>query len=81
MPDDPRESRDFVPTESRLPPGRAFVVQLRSGTGDGDEIFVGRVEHIVSGEVRRFASAAELLASIAEIDAAQPATTGKGRTT
>jgi len=50
-----------------LPPDRAFVVQLRAHREPSGELFVGRVEHIASGDVERFASAAELLAFIARI--------------
>jgi hypothetical protein len=48
--------------EVPLPPERAFVVQLRLQSDPGEELFVGRVEHLASGEFVRFRSAAELLA-------------------
>ena len=54
-------------TDVPLPPERAFIVQLRPLEDPGDEVLVGRVEHITSGAVARFASAAELTAFIARI--------------
>lgn len=49
-------------SESPLPAARAFVIQLRAQTDPAADLFVGRVEHIASGEGLRFASADELLA-------------------
>lgn len=40
----------------------AFVVQFRSGGASDRRHLEGRVEHVVSGEVARFESAAELIA-------------------
>jgi hypothetical protein len=54
-------------TDTPLPPERAFVVQLRPLRDPRGEVLVGRVEHIASGAVGRFASAAELTAFIAQI--------------
>jgi len=54
-------------TEVPLPPDRTFVVQLRPQADPGAELFVGRVEHIASGEFVRFGSAAELLAFMARV--------------
>lgn len=54
-------------TDAPLPPERAFVVQLRPLDDPRGEVLVGRVEHITSGAVGRFASAAELTAFIARI--------------
>ena len=59
-------------TEVPLPPERAFVVQLRPQADPGGEFFVGRVEHIASGEFVRFESAAELLAFMANVSRATP---------
>jgi hypothetical protein len=59
-------------TEVPLPPELAFVVQLRPQADPGGEIFVGRVEHIASGEFVRFGSAAELLAFMANVGRATP---------
>jgi hypothetical protein len=70
MSDDESPSSNGAPSAGPLLPERAFVVHLRSREA-GDDVFVGRIEHIVSGEVRRFASGAELLASLAEIDRAR----------
>ncbi len=55
---------------SPLPPDRAFVIQLRT-TADGDELFVGRAEHIASGRAARFASMTELVAFVRHVLAAQ----------
>ena len=61
--------RPAPPTrEAPLPPERAFVVQLRARSDPAGEVFVGRVEHIASGAVSRFQSAAELIAFIARME-------------
>lgn len=58
---DPHRLRCSGPdTDTPLPPERAFVVQLRPLNDPAGEVLVGRVEHIASGAVGRFASAAEL---------------------
>jgi len=63
---DERTRRSGVATdEVPLPPERAFVVQLRPLSDPAGELFVGRIEHIASGTVFRFDSAAELTAFIA----------------
>jgi len=54
-------------SESPLPAGRAFVVQLRTQSGPTADLFVGRVEHIASGEAQRFASADELLGFMTKV--------------
>ena len=59
-------------TELPFPPERAFVVQLRPQADPGGEFFVGRVEHIASGEFVRFGSAAELLAFISNVARVTP---------
>ena len=66
------EDRAPAETEVPLPPERAFVVQLRAQADPGGELFVGRVEHIASGEFVRFGSAAELLAFMANVGRATP---------
>ena len=53
--------------ESPLSPQRAFVVQLRAGAGREPGPFVGRVEHIVSGQATRFHSLEELVAFITRV--------------
>ncbi|MBY0276516.1 hypothetical protein K2Z84_14330 [Candidatus Binatia bacterium] len=60
-------------TDVPLPPERAFVVQLRPLDDPRGEVLVGRVEHITSGAVGRFTSAAELTAFIARIGRAASA--------
>jgi len=72
--DHERFRRSDPATVTPLPPERAFVVQLRPLRAPGDEVLVGRVEHIASGETGRFASAAELTEFIIRIGrAASPA--------
>jgi hypothetical protein len=50
--------------ESKYPSRRAYVVKLRSDALPG--ALAGRVENLVTGQSREFASARELLESIAE---------------
>jgi hypothetical protein len=50
--------------DAPLSPHRAFVVQFREPGEARSKYFVGRVEHIVSGQAIRFSSTAELLAFI-----------------
>jgi len=45
-----------------LPTNRAFVVQFRTQPADTPLSWEGRVEHLVSGQVKRFQSPEELLA-------------------
>lgn len=45
---------------------RAFVVQIDSEACFSSGSFTGRIEHISSGEARRFAASGELLAFIRE---------------
>lgn len=51
--------------ESMLSPHRAFVVQFRMGAEP--ERFMGRVEHITSGQAARFQSLEELLGFIRRV--------------
>jgi hypothetical protein len=53
--------------ESPLPPDRAFVVQLRPRGDAGTELFVGRVEHLISGAAERFDSAEGLIAFVTRV--------------
>lgn len=50
-----------------LAPEGAFVVQFRTDLTVAVAPLAGRVEHIVSGQARRFASGAELLAFMEEV--------------
>jgi hypothetical protein len=54
-------------TEAPLPAERAFVVQLRAQAAPSADLFVGRVEHIASGDAARFDSAQALLAFITKV--------------
>jgi hypothetical protein len=58
--------------ESKYPTRRTYVVKLR---GDATaEALAGRLENIVTGRQREFASASELLASLAsDIERGAPA--------
>jgi len=49
--------------ESRYPSRRAYVVKMRSDTKPGE--LAGRVENLITGASREFASGRELLESIA----------------
>ena len=50
-------------TESKYPSRRAYVVKMRSDAKPGE--LAGRVENVVTGASREFASGRELLDSIA----------------
>lgn len=67
----PPQDRAPAATAVPLPPERAFVVQLAVQAAPEGELFVGRIEHIASGEFVRFGSAAELLAFIANVTRVQ----------
>jgi hypothetical protein len=62
-----RLQRSRSGSDAPLPPERAFVVQLGPLDDPRGEVLVGRVEHITSGAVGRFASAAALIAFFAQI--------------
>jgi hypothetical protein len=53
--------------ESPLSPHRAFVVQLRENADVERDQWVGRVEHITSGQATRFQSSEQLLAFVARV--------------
>ena len=55
------------PDESPLLPHRAFVVQLREHADVEQGQWVGRVEHVTSGQAAHFQSLEELLAFIAQV--------------
>ena len=52
---------------SPLSPHRAFVVQFREETDVEQGRFVGRVEHVVTGQATQFASLEELLAFMGRV--------------
>ena len=54
-------------TTSPLRVDRAFVVQLRAPIDVGGEVIAGRLEHIASGTVARFASADGLVAFLTSV--------------
>lgn len=54
-------------TRSPLSPYRAFVVWLRAETVLEPGRWVGRVEHVVSGEAARFETLEELLGFMARV--------------
>jgi hypothetical protein len=58
---------DLEPAGTPLPADRAFVIQLRAQTDPGADLFVGRIEHMTSGEAIRFGSAESLLAFITTV--------------
>ena len=47
-----------------LPTNRAFVIQLRASSGASEVRHRGRVEHLVSGQARRFTDEDELWAFV-----------------
>jgi hypothetical protein len=49
-------------SQPSLPTNRAFVVQFRPDPPEGPPQYVGRAEHLASGQVARFQSLEELLA-------------------
>ena len=57
----------MTPHEPSLPTNRAFVVQFRAETEAERGRWVGRVEHVVSGQAAHFASLEELLAFIGRV--------------
>jgi hypothetical protein len=57
----------MTPHGPSLPTNRAFVVQFRAETEAERGRWVGRVEHVVSGQATHFASLEELLAFIARV--------------
>jgi hypothetical protein len=62
-----QQSGDMHP----LPVRRAFVVQFGAETAVGQQRFVGRVEHVVSGQATHFATLEKLLAFMTRVLAAQ----------
>jgi hypothetical protein len=55
------------PSQPSLPTNRAFVVQFRAQPPGASSSYDGRVEHLVSGQVTRFHSLAELLAFMVSV--------------
>ncbi len=56
-----RRSSPSDPATPRLSPERAFVVQLENERPARRRTLRGRVEHLSSGEARRFGSLADLV--------------------
>lgn len=56
-----------TPAARPLPAQRAFVVQFPPQAEIAQGLFVGRVEHVVSGQATRFHSLEELLAFMARV--------------
>ncbi len=67
--EDPRSAGEAAP----LSPYRAFVVQFRTATGQAAGDFLGRVEHMTSGQAARFSSPEELVAFMVRVLAQVPA--------
>ena len=53
--------------QGTLSPHRAFVVQFRAETAVEQGRFVGRVEHVVTGQATHFQSLEELVAFIGRV--------------
>jgi hypothetical protein len=47
-------------SHNRLPANRAFVIQFYSSCSTENSIFKGRLEHLTSGEAKKFSSKKEL---------------------
>jgi len=64
-----RHATVVMPSEETPPlsPQRAFVVQFRTGTGAEPGRFVGRVEHMTSGQATRFASVEDLVTFVTRV--------------
>jgi hypothetical protein len=54
-------------TQSRYPAQRSFVVQVAQRTPGEEDVPLGRVEHLVSGQTMHFGSWAELEAFIDQV--------------
>lgn len=54
---------------------RAFVIQLREPCDERGDLFVGRVEHLTTGDARRFRSIDELIAFVTHVLARESRTT------
>ncbi|MGH7311743.1 MAG: hypothetical protein ACREJV_01125 [Candidatus Rokuibacteriota bacterium] len=54
-------------TDPQYPAQRAFVVQIGGQSDVAHGLFVGRVEHVASGEVTHFHAPEELLAFIGRV--------------
>ena len=54
-------------SQPSLPTDRAFVVRFRAQPAGAPSSYVGRVEHLVSGQVARFHSLEELLAFMTRV--------------
>lgn len=54
-------------TEQSTPPERAFILQMQCATDRREIPFCGRVEHILSGNVKSFSTLDELGQAITEM--------------
>lgn len=67
MSDDPTRAADQMPVERPLyPADRTFVIEIQRDAAITAGLCLGRVEHINSGQVVRFADVATLLRFLAE---------------
>jgi hypothetical protein len=58
-----------------IPAERAFVIQVREPCDGRGDLFIGRVEHLTTGDARRFRSIDELIAFVTHVLARQSRTT------
>ena len=72
-----RINRSTLPDTPTLQPERAFVVEFTGDAAARDDRLSGRVEHVVSGQAARFASAGELLEFVQGVLRSRPATRKK----
>lgn len=63
----PKSHPSVEPGAAPLPADRAFVVQFRAPGATGGELFVGRAEHIASGDAARFRSVEDLIAFVTKV--------------
>ena len=69
--------KQLVEAERPLPAARAFVVQVHAAADVGQGHWEGRVEHVVSGQIRHFHTLEELLAFMVRVLTARCAGSAK----